>query len=130
MNIIKKFLGPKSKYDRKLPYTYIAKVPEIEGDEELYSYYFADTICGLIEYLDELDISPENVELFGLYLHREIPLEKEYCTASGDRWLRRPEICKSLEEHYSQTLESRYRGHSDKKPCAFDDRDRKGSGPF
>ncbi len=51
MGIIRKFLGPKSKYNKSLPYTYMAKVPIIEGDDELFSHYFADTICGLVEYL-------------------------------------------------------------------------------
>lgn len=34
MGIIKNFIGPKSKYDQSIPYTYIAKVPIIEGDED------------------------------------------------------------------------------------------------
>jgi hypothetical protein len=54
MGIIKNFIGPKSKYDKTIPYTYIAKVQIIEGvtDENMMNYYFSDTICGLIEYLD------------------------------------------------------------------------------
>lgn len=31
MGIIQKFLGPTSKYNKSLPYTYLAKVPIIEG---------------------------------------------------------------------------------------------------
>ena len=57
--IKRKILGPRSKYDDTLPYTYMARVPAIEGDDELFSYYFADTICGLIEYLYENDIKQE-----------------------------------------------------------------------
>ena len=59
--IKRKILGPRSKYDDTLPYTYMARVPAIEGDDELFSYYFADTICGLIEYLYENDIKQEEV---------------------------------------------------------------------
>ena len=61
MNIIKKIIGPRSKYDRSLPYTYMARVPVIEGDDELFSHYFADTICGLVEYLDKNDIKPDEL---------------------------------------------------------------------
>ena len=60
MSIIEKIIGPRSKYDKSLPYTYMARVPVIEGDEELFSHYFADTICGLIEYLDKNQIIRSN----------------------------------------------------------------------
>ena len=64
MGVVRKILGPKSKYDKSLPYTYMAESPVIEGDENLFSYYFADTICGLVEYLDKNDIKPEEVKLW------------------------------------------------------------------
>ena len=128
MSFIRKVLGPLSKYDKSLPYTYMAKVPAIEGDEELYSYYFADTICGLIEYLENHEIGPEGVELFGLYLKKEIPLEKEHCLSSNQQWLNRPEICRSLEAHYKKTLEESYKGHVEKEACSFEDRNRRGRG--
>ena len=32
-----------------------------------YNYYQCDTVCGLIEYLDENGIAPENVQLYGIY---------------------------------------------------------------
>ncbi|MFQ5584477.1 MAG: hypothetical protein ACE5GL_08600 [Calditrichia bacterium] len=130
MGVIRKILGPRSKYDRSLPYTYMARVPLLEGEKELYSHYFSDTICGLVEYLDKNNIEPDEVELFGVYLKKEIPLEKEYCLSAEGRWLRRPEICRSLEEHYKQTLEHRYKGHVEKEICDFDDRDRSGDGPY
>jgi hypothetical protein len=108
----------------------MAKIMEIEGDEEVSSHYFADTICGLIDYLVENEIKPEQVELFGVYLKKEIPLEKKYCTTPAGKWLHRPDICKSLEEHYKKTLEDRYKGHIEKDACSFEDRDRHGSGPY
>ena len=77
MSLRTKFLGPKSKYDKSLPYTYTAKVQIIEEDPELVSTYFADTICGLVEYLDKQKISPEEAELFGIYRKDEIKLR--YC---------------------------------------------------
>jgi hypothetical protein len=126
VSILEKVIGPLSKYDKSLPYTYMAKVAAVEGIEELYSYYFADTICGLIDYLDEHDILPKDVELFGLYRKQEIPLEKELCLNEENKWLDRPEICHSLETQYKETLEDRYKGHVEKDPCLFEDRDRKG----
>jgi hypothetical protein len=129
MNIVRKFLGPRSKYDKTIPYTYMAKTPVIEGDDELFAYYFADTICGLIEYLDEHKIEPHAVELFGVYLKKEIPLETEACTKDG-KWLQRPLICISLEERFKATMETCYKGHVANSACSFVDRDTKGSGPY
>jgi len=130
MGFVKRILGPKSKYDRSLPYTYMARIPMIEGDNELYAHYFADTICGLVEYLDEKKIYPSEVDLFGLYLKTEIPLDKSYCISKEGKWLTRPYICRSLEEHYKDTLEEQYKGHVEVGECSFDDRDRSGEGPF
>ena len=77
MGIVRKILGPLSKYDKTLPYTYMAKVTIIEGDDDLSNYYFADTICGLVEHLDKNNIEPDDVELFGCYLKKEIPLDND-----------------------------------------------------
>ena len=128
MNIVNKVLGPLSKYDKSLPYTYMAKVSVVEGIDELYSYYFADTICGLIDYLNNHDIRPEEVELFGLYQKKEISMEKEICLTTDKKWLDRPDICRSLESQFKKTLEDRYKGHVEKDHCLFEDRERKGRG--
>ena len=130
MSIAGKLFGPRSKYDRSLPYTYVARVPAIEGDDSLHNDYFADTICGLIEYLDENDIAPEDVEIFGLYMERELPLDKQYCLDEEGRWLKRPNICHSLEQHYKDSLELQFKGHVEDGDCSYDDRERAGSGPF
>ncbi|NOZ45601.1 MAG: hypothetical protein GXO79_02350 [Chlorobi bacterium] len=127
MSFISKIFGPKSKYDKSLPYTYTAKVYSIEENKDIFINYFSDTICGLIEHLDKKNIEPENVEICGVYRKKEIPLDIEYCISSSGRWLERPHICQSLENHYKKTLDIRYKGHTEKQPCAFDDRDRNGS---
>ena len=129
-SIVRKVLGAKSKYDKTLPYTYMARIPAIEGNRGIFSFYFADTICGLIEFLDELSIMPADTELFGVYLDEEIPLENDRCLDRHGNWLKRPEICRSLENHYKSTPEARYKGHLEKDTCSFDDRDRRGSGPY
>ncbi len=132
MGIIRKFIGPKSKYDQSLPYTYIAKVPIIKGDddESMMHYYFADTICGLVEYLDKNNIEPEEAELFGCYHKKEIPIDKKYCLSGNGKWLKRPDICHSLETHYQSTMEEQFKGHVELGECSFDDRDTRGSGPY
>jgi hypothetical protein len=128
MGLIRKVLGPHSKYDKSLPYTYMAKVAVIPGEDDEFSYFYADTICGLVEYLDERDIGPEEVELFGIYQKQEIPIETVHLISGSNKWLKRPDICRSLEKTYQETREERYKGHVEKDECAFDDRDRKGRG--
>ena len=130
MNLIRKFLFLKSKYDKSLPYTYEARIDVLywKGANPMYSYHLSDTICGLVEYLDANNIAPEEVDIFGIYLKNKIPLDKKHCLSEEGKWLRRPAICKSLEEHYSKTLEEQYKGHIATAQCAFDDRDRGGNG--
>ena len=130
MKFVQKVIGPKSKYDKSLPYTYMARVNEIEGDDEIVSYYFSDTICGLVEFLDENDITPDQVHLFGILRKKETELSTENCISQDGKWLKRPDICKSLEAQYKNTLDERYKGHVADHECSFDDRDRDGSGPF
>ncbi|MCB2205060.1 hypothetical protein KQI65_09950 [bacterium] len=130
MSIASKLFGPRSKYDRTLPYTYVARVDVVEGVDDLQNEYFADTICGLIEYLDRNDVLPEDVKIFGVYMEREIELEKKYCLDKEGQWLPRPGICEALEAHYSETLEGQYKGHVANGDCSYDDRERAGSGPY
>jgi len=108
----------------------MARERAVEGEENLYNYYFSDTICGLVDYLARNEIGPEAVDLFGLYQQDEIPLETICCISPAGHWLPRPEICKSLEDHYKRTLQEKYKGHHESTPCLFEDRERQGSGPF
>ena len=124
MGMVRKILGPKSKYDKTIPYTYMAKVPLIEGDDDLAQYYFADTICGLVEYLDEHKIEPAEVELFGCYQKKEIPLDSDPLLTEDNKWLQRPELCRKLEDYFQKTMDERYKGHEAHSDCSFDDRSR------
>jgi len=132
MGIIRHFIGPKSKYDKSIPYTYEARTDVLsgQGDEPVYDSYFSDTVCGLIAYLDEQDIKPDEVQLIGLYLGEEIPLEIKYCTTPQGKWLQPPALCKSLERRYKKTMEKRYKGHVADGECSYEDRNKKGSGPY
>lgn len=124
MGVVRKVLGPKSKYDKSIPYTYMAKVPVIEGEEELAQYYFADTICGLVEHLDKNHVKSEEVQLFGCYRKKEIPLDNDPLISDDGNWLQRPELCRQLEDYFEKTMDERYRGHEAHSDCSFDDRNR------
>jgi len=121
---IRKILEPKSKYDKSIPYTYEAKVDILSGQrkEPKYEHYFADTICGLIEYLDEHNIGPDEAQLNEVYRNKKIIVKKDYCITPDGKWLFRPDICDSMHAHY--------KGHSDEHSCSYRDRDREGSGPY
>lgn len=129
MGIIRKILGPKSKYDKSLPYTYLAKAKILEDNDCFYSHYFADTICGLVEYLDGRNILPNEVELYGIYRSNEIKLDKNICLGVDGNWLLRPDICNALQEHFEKTKDELYQGHTADDICSFDDRERSGEGP-
>ena len=124
MSIVRKVLGPISKYDKSLPYTYMAKLTIIEGDDDLANYYFADTICGLVEHLDKNLVKPEEVQLYGCNLKKEIPLDNDPLLTEDGKWLQRPELCKMLESYYQKTLDDRYKGHEAHSDCSYDDRSR------
>jgi hypothetical protein len=120
MSLLKKILGPKSKYDKSIPYTYEARVRIIEGGDEFNSY-FSDTICGLVEYLHQKGIRPEDAQIIEVYQERELPLGEKLLTTPDRQWLFKPDICRSFAGHYS--------GHIRENSCTFDDRECKGSGP-
>ncbi|RMG32910.1 MAG: hypothetical protein D6732_12740 [Methanobacteriota archaeon] len=92
------------------------------GEEPVYVYFYADTLCGLLDYLREKGIEPQEVELFEVYRGTEREIEKDYCVDETNHWLTRPEICHSLEGHF--------KGHSNEFTCAFRDRERQGCGPY
>jgi len=120
MSLIKNILGPKSKYDKSIPYTYEARIRIIEGSDE-YNSYLSDTICGLVEYLHQNGIKPDEVQIIEIYQEREQPIDAGLFTSPGQQWLFKPEICRAFEVHY--------KGHIQKNTCSFNDRNPVGSGP-
>ena len=131
MGIVETVMGPRSKRDKGLPYTYEAWVDILAGQGRVpvFDHYFSSTICGLIEYLDEKGLQPSDVRLYGVYRGRKTRLSMELFMVDDGDWVKRPALCRVLEEHYAQTHDECYRGHVDLGTCAFDDRDREGSGP-
>ena len=121
---LRKFLGPKSKYDPTIPYTYMAEINIFYGSdiEPLYINCFADTLCGLVAYLNKYKINADEVDLYEITGKGQSKVRKELCLDKNNEWLSRPEICHSLEGNY--------KGHIDEKRCSFRDRSRQGSGLF
>ena len=126
-----KRVRPRSKRDRALPYTYEGWIDILDGQgtEHVYDHYFSDTLCGLIEYLTEQGFAPVQVKLFGDYRGKQTQLDNALVSDADGHWLQRPELCRALEQHYEHTHEECYRGHVERGHCAFEDRDRQGSGP-
>jgi len=120
MNILRELIGPKSKYDKTLPYTYEARIPIIEGVEK-YNCYLSDTICGLIEYLEKNEFKPGDTKIYEVFLNGEKMIEQCFYTNKEGTWLHKPELCLSLSEHY--------KGHIHEGRCSFKDRERTGIGP-
>lgn len=132
MGILNPSPTPQSKRDKTIPYSYEARVDLLHGEglAPVPQSYFADTICGLVETLIEQGYAPGEVKLYGLYHRRQRELEVERCVGSDGDWLVPPELCHELEEYYRDTLDSRYRGHVENGSCMYEDRDRRGHGPY
>jgi|SaaInl4_150m_RNA_FD_contig_21_2261734_length_408_multi_3_in_0_out_0_1 hypothetical protein len=121
MHFIRKFLGAKSRYNKDIPYMYEARVP-IEMLEGEYRFYLADTVCALIEQLHRDGVGPDTVQIFEIGHDQEKEIERKLWLSPKGEWLFKPEICRSFEEHYP--------GHIQEKNCSFEDRDKRGRGPF
>jgi hypothetical protein len=120
MGLLQKLIGPMSKYEKDLPYTYEARITIID-DENEYNSYLADTICALVEYLEKNNISHDEVKIFEIYKDKETELKMEYCISDKKSWLSQSELCTSFTEHYE--------GHIFECGCTFEDRERKVTGP-
>ena len=123
MGIIKKVIGAHSKYDKTLPYSYMAKHYIVEGNEDLCQYYYGDTICSLLEHLTKHDIRPSETELYSMYTNYKVKLDKKICSTNEDEWLLKPLLCVELEKHYKETKDELYKGHVATGDCSFDDRE-------
>lgn len=121
MSILEKVLGPKSKYDHRLPYTYEARVAET-GVPGMTASYVSDTLCGLLERLGEEKVGPDEATILEIRPEGEFPVLLEHCLGPDGAWLRRPEACRSFETHYA--------GHEKHGRCCYRDRSRAADGPF
>lgn len=115
MSIFEKILGPKSKYDRSLPYTYEARIPVFEDGSE-HKSCLSDTICGLVEHLRGSGVRPGEAQIFEIFEARESPIDARLFSTADGQWLSKPEICRAFEAHYP--------GHIQENTCSFRDRER------
>ena len=100
MTILKTILGPSSKYDDGIPYTYEARYRYIDGLDD-YNVYFSDTVCGLIRFLR----------------NKEIKITPSLYSREGN-WLIGGELCQSFKKIYPH--------HIGGNSCKFDDRSHAG----
>ena len=121
MGILDKVLGPASKYDQRLPYTYEARVV-VSGVPGMTERYISDTLCGLLERLWEEKADPENVTIREIHTEGDMPILTKHCVSADGTWLRRPESCR--------LFEARYTGHERTGRCCYRDRSRDADGPY
>jgi hypothetical protein len=121
MSILREVLGPASKYDHRLPYTYEARVA-VAGVPGMTDNYVCDTLCGLLERLGDEGVDPADATLLEIRPEGEFPILLEHCLSADGKWLRRPEACRSFEAHYA--------GHEKSGRCCYLDRSREADGPF
>jgi hypothetical protein len=119
VTIAKIILGPSSKYDDDIPYTYEARYRIIDGLED-YNAYFSDTVCGLIRFLIQKGHNPNNIELYEIYRDREISINPSLYARDGNNWLVGIELCRSFRKIYPD--------HIGSDSCKFNDRSRLGLG--
>lgn len=111
MKIIRKLLGPKSKYMHTLPYVYEARVPTFD---DYYKYFISDKVCQLILFLKKQNISPEETALFEIFQKKENEINIDLCTGKDGHWLTQGELCKAFRGVYP--------GHINHTCCSFRDR--------
>lgn len=116
MTILNAILGPSSKYDDDIPYTYEARYRYIDGLDD-YNVYFADTVCGLIRFLRQMGYEPGTVELYEIYRDRETKITSSLYSKDGS-WLIGGELCLSFKKIYPH--------HISGNSCKFDDRSHAG----
>ncbi|MEO5353360.1 MAG: hypothetical protein H7835_09150 [Magnetococcus sp. XQGC-1] len=100
---------------------YEARVPVEMLDGE-HRFYLADTVCALIEKLHRDNIEPGLVQIFEIGHDKESEIERKFWLSQDGKWLFKPDICRSFQEHYP--------GHIHQASCSFEDRDKQGRGPF
>ena len=121
MSLLNHVLGPESKYDHRLPYTYEAIVA-VAGVPGMRQAYVSDTLCGLLEKLADEKVAPSDAQLFEVRPGGEVPIVVDSCLGSNREWLRRPEACQAFEQLFA--------GHEKKGRCCYRDRSRADDGPF
>ncbi|MCB1696172.1 MAG: hypothetical protein H6984_13115 [Pseudomonadales bacterium] len=119
MSILDRVLGPASKYDKSIPYTYEARYFYLEGTQD-FSSFLSDTICGLVHYLMARGLNPGSVDIFEIYQNREVQIDPALYAENADTWITGTDLCLAFQKHYP--------GHIHSGSCSFDDRGIDGCG--
>ena len=84
------------------PYTYQAIVNIIDEDDSIQVSYFADTICGLVTFLNKRGEEPGRTKIFEIYQGEET-LIPDHCYLGEDgRWLSRQQLCHPMTSRYGE----------------------------
>ncbi|MFQ5644956.1 MAG: hypothetical protein ACE5FQ_14860, partial [Thiogranum sp.] len=75
------------------PYTYQAVVKLLDEDDSIRVSYFADTICGLVEFLRQRGEDPGRTEILEIYREQETTVPARCYLGDDGRWLCRAELC-------------------------------------
>ena len=118
MGWIRRALGPESKFNNEIPYTYEARVT-VAGSAS--NSYVGDTICALVDALDKAGIEPADVAIYEIFTDKEEQLGIGFCLSEQGTWLSRQELCESFK--------ARYPGHIHEHGCSFEDREHDVAGP-
>ncbi|MBV1959271.1 MAG: hypothetical protein KUG53_00930 [Pseudomonadales bacterium] len=114
MGLLERVFG--SKYNKRLPYTFEARINVLEDDTSLQKYVYADSFCALTNGLKKRRQDPEQVEIYEIFQGREGKIPKHCYLSEEGCWEPRMKLCDSLC--------SRYRDPSVVPECEFSDRDR------
>ncbi|RLA20349.1 MAG: hypothetical protein DRQ61_02205 [Gammaproteobacteria bacterium] len=114
MGFLEKNFG--SKYNRRLPYTFEARINVLEDDETLQTHLYADSFCALTNRLKKQLQDPKQVEIYEVFHDREGKVPEESYMSDEGRWEPRMKLCSSLC--------GRYRDPDVEPECEFGDRER------
>ncbi|MDP6978459.1 MAG: hypothetical protein QF570_07645 [Myxococcota bacterium] len=116
MGIVRRIVGPRSKYIKDLPYTYEATVTTNEELDVKFTLV-SDTVCGLVEHLKGDGVEARDVEIREIREASETLIEQSLYAEEDGTWRMRPNICRAFEQQYP--------GHVRTNDCTFQDRSKK-----
>ncbi len=100
MKIVEKIFSANK--NNTYPYTYQAVINILGEDDSIKMSYFADTICGLVEFLKKRQEDPGLTEIFEIYQGKQTTIPSQ-CYLGGDgHWFSRQELCHPMSSRYGE----------------------------
>lgn len=84
------------------PYTYQAVVNILDEDDSIQVSYFADTICGLITFLNKRRENPGRTRVFEIYRGQETLIPSQCYLRADGCWCSRHELCHPMTSRYGK----------------------------